>query len=164
MTMTSDEILIRWAIRRDFDRIMEIERASYDEPWTESEMLDYVRSKTGIAMVACVGDQVVGSILYDRQPDCFQVDAVSVDPSWRREGIGSAMVTHLARKTGPNGKRCCSTMVRESNLGALSFFRSLGFIATELVCKPYSDRDEDGYRLVYERVSVRRILANRISR
>lgn len=164
MTMTSDEILVRWMIRRDFDRVMQMERESYPEPWTESEMMDYVTSKTRIGMVACMGDLVVGSMLYDRQPNHFHIDAVTVDQDYRREGVGSAMLRYLAKRVGHNGKQYCATVIRETNLEALRFFRASGFVATELVHRPWDDCSEDGYRLVYERSNVKRILANRIAR
>jgi ribosomal-protein-alanine N-acetyltransferase len=161
-TMTDDGILIRWMIRRDMTRVLDIERQCYDHPWTESEMCDYLRCRTHIGVVAVIEDEVVGYMLYGMQPDGYWIDSVTVAKGAQRCGIGWALGEYLKRKTTAQ-RRVLRTMVREGNLQGLMFFRSLGFTATSLEHRPYDDNDEDGYRLEFAKSNTRLILRNRLS-
>ncbi|MFG1620358.1 GNAT family N-acetyltransferase [Kribbella sp. NPDC049227] len=55
------------------------------------------------------------------------VDAVRVDPSYRRRGLGTALVQGLARWSGPLGGRRTYLEVVEENTAAMVTYRRLGY-------------------------------------
>ena len=165
MTMMSDEILVRWMIRRDMPKVVEIERASYDDPCTEDELITYLRQRSNIGQVACIGDEVVGFILYEMTKDRFEVDNIAVDPAWRRQGVASAMLQKLTRKIRSRSvnKKIIRLLVRETNLPAQRFFQVMGFCATQLVQQPYDSIEEDAYLMEFSLEKRRFPLRNRIT-
>ena len=56
---------IRWMIRRDMPTVMAIETDSFEFPYTEDEMILMLRNRNVIGMVAEVGEQVVGYMIYE---------------------------------------------------------------------------------------------------
>lgn len=161
-TLEQEPVQVRWIIRRDIDRVMEIERASYDDPWTELEVCSYLRGRTNIGVVALLGGDIVGFMLYEMQTGSFRIDSIAVDPELRRNGIGYTLVARLLGKVNSQRPKV-ESMVREANLPALRFFRSLGFVATQLVHRPYNGSTEDGFKLEYQRGPSRLRLRNRIT-
>lgn len=161
--MSTHELTIRWMIRRDMCQVMEIEEASYSNPWSEREMVDYLKERCHIGQVACVGDNVAGFLLYDINAGSMRIDNISVDPAHRRNGIGYAMVQKLIEKLKSKQKRKLETYVRESNLIGQQFFRAIGFLANGLL-KSTKDGEEDDYRMEYVTGPRRMDLRNRITK
>jgi GNAT superfamily N-acetyltransferase len=56
------------------------------------------------------------------------VDAVRVDPAYRRRGLATAVVQGLARWAGPLGGRRTYLEVEEENVGALTAYTALGYV------------------------------------
>ena len=160
--MSTHELTIRWMIRRDMSRVIEIEEASYSNPWSEREMIDYLKERCHIGQVACVGDDIAGFLLYDHNAGSMRIDNISVDPAHRRNRIGYAMVQKLVDKLKSKQRRKLETYVRESNLIGQQFFRSIGFVANGLL-KPTKEGQEDDYRMEYVTVPRRMDLRNRIT-
>jgi ribosomal-protein-alanine N-acetyltransferase len=161
-TMEDEDVLVRWMIRRDIPTVLDIERESFEDPWTEKELLKYLQERTHIGMVAVIADDVVGFMLYDLQAQLVKIDSIAVDKTCRRSGIGSCLLAKIRAKLTQQ-RSLIRTMVREKNLQALAFFRSSGFVATELVRRPFRDSTEDGYLLEFERGTRRLSLTNRIT-
>jgi N-acetylglutamate synthase len=55
------------------------------------------------------------------------VDAIRVDPTYRRRGLGSAILQALARWSGPLGGRRTYLEVLEENTPAIATYGRLGF-------------------------------------
>jgi GNAT superfamily N-acetyltransferase len=55
------------------------------------------------------------------------IDAIRVDPSYRRRGLGTAILQALARWSGPLGGRRTYLEVVEENLSAVSTYTRLGY-------------------------------------
>jgi ribosomal-protein-alanine N-acetyltransferase len=161
-TLEDEDVLVRWMIRRDIPTVLDIERASFEDPWTDKEFMEYLQARTHIGMVAVIADEVVGFMLYDLQANRVQIDSIAVEKSCRRSGIGSCLLAKIRSKLTQQ-RSLIRTMVREGNLQALAFFRSNGFVATELVRRPFDNSTEDGYLLEFERGTRRLSLTNRIT-
>jgi ribosomal-protein-alanine N-acetyltransferase len=161
-TLEDEDVLVRWMIRRDIPTVLDIELASFEDPWTDKEFMEYLQARTHIGMVAVIADEVVGFMLYDLQANRVQIDSIAVEKSCRRSGIGSCLLAKIRSKLTQQ-RSLIRTMVREGNLQALAFFRSSGFVATELVRRPFDNSTEDGYLLEFERGTRRLSLTNRIT-
>jgi ribosomal-protein-alanine N-acetyltransferase len=89
-------------------------------------------------------------MIYEMAPNHFHVLTLAVDPAWRRKGIGRALVERLINKLSPHRRHQILLEVRETNLVAQLFFRSLGFRASRILRNFYADTVEHAYLIAYE--------------
>jgi ribosomal-protein-alanine N-acetyltransferase len=64
-------------------------------------------------------------------------------------GIGTQMMSKLVGKLSPERRARIALEVRETNLAAQLFFRSLGFRAVSVLKDFYQDSTEDAYLMQY---------------
>ena len=142
--------VIRWMLKEDLPTVLRIEEESFEFPWTKSDFLSCTHQPHCIAVVAEVQNQVVGYMIYEMAPHFFRVLTLAVDPAWRRKGIGRSLVERLINKLSPHRRHQILLEVRETNLVAQLFFRSLGFRACRILRNFYSDTVEDAYQMAYQ--------------
>ncbi len=143
---------IRWMIRRDMEEVLANEQASFDDAWTEADFLRALRQRNVIGMVPVVeptGEPVVGHMIYALEKTHLEVLNFAVGPAYRRRGAGRAMVDKLKSKLSSHRHGFMSIDCRESNLGALLFFKSQGFIGAQVLRGQYDDTGEDAIRMIY---------------
>ncbi|QVL32328.1 GNAT family N-acetyltransferase [Telmatocola sphagniphila] len=153
------EIYIRWLIRSDLSRVLEIERDCFDNPWDADDFNACLRQRNCIGQVAEIRsvpgglpDRVLGFMIYELEKETIRVRNFAVDSQARRTGVGTALVGRLFRKLGRFGevrRSRIAVILRESNLDAQSFYRHFGFKAVKVLRAFYQDTGEDGYELVY---------------
>lgn len=138
-------VQIRWLIRRDFPEVLEIERASYGNPWSEEDFLNHMlRSKNGIGMIAENAGRIEAFIVYTLHRGRIAIQNLAVRPIVRRQGIGSVLVRRLIEKLSAQRRRVVEATVREGNVPAQLFLRENGFRCNRLLRGHYEDPDEDG--------------------
>jgi ribosomal-protein-alanine N-acetyltransferase len=141
---------IRWMIRRDLKAaVMPIENASFADPYTEEEILEMLRQRTTIGMVAEVRGNVVGYMIYTFKGKRIVVDNFAVAPDHRRMGIGRAMADKLKQKLPYVNRHQIKLLVRETNLDAQLFWRAVGFRCDAILDNMYEGLDESALRFVY---------------
>jgi [ribosomal protein S18]-alanine N-acetyltransferase len=140
---------IRWMIRRDLADVMRIELAGFEYAWTEEDFLRCLRQRNCIGMVAEQGDRIVGFMIYELHKNKLNVLNFAVASHVRRQGIGMQMVAKLVAKLASHRRSKISLAIRERNLHAQLFFRSLMFRATKVLKNYYSDSGEDAYLMEY---------------
>lgn len=140
---------IRWMIRRDMPAVLDIETQGFEFPWTEDDFIRSLRQRNCIGMVAERGDSVVGFMIYELHKNRLHILNFAVCPSARRMGIGSAMVEKLLGKLSRERRNRIMLEVRETNLDAQLFFRSLGFRAISVLKDFYEDSPEDAYLMQF---------------
>lgn len=140
---------IRWLIRHDLPEVLDIERRAFRCPWIEDDFLRVLRQRNCIGMVAERGDRNVGYMVYELHKTRIQLVSLAVHPEDSRTGIGAALVSKLIAKLAGHQRVRIATAVRESNLAALLFFRSLGFRAYRTVHDYYVDTAEAGILMEY---------------
>ncbi len=99
-------------------------------------------------MVAEIGDEVVGFMIYELHKNRLNLVSLGVDPNYGRRGIGSEMVSKLTSKLSPDRRNRITCCVSDSNLDAHLFLRSLGFKATRVLRGVGCD-GSDEYEMVY---------------
>jgi [ribosomal protein S18]-alanine N-acetyltransferase len=157
---------IRWMIRRDMPEVLAIEHASFDFPWCEEEFLRVLRQRNCIGMVAELGEQVVGFMIYELHKNKLLVLDLATHPDFRRQGVGQQMVAKLVGKLSSHRRTKIVLHVRETNLAGQLFYRHQGFRALEVVRDHYGDTGEDAYLLQYlfdESVVDEPVAADRIA-
>ncbi len=140
---------IRWMIRRDMPEVLEIERHSFEFPWSDEDFVRCLRQRNCIGMVAEHDDRVVGYMIYELQRNRIHVLNFAVAADRRRQGIGSQMVAKLIAKLSAPGRTRLLLEVRETNLTAQLFFRENGFRAVSVLRNYYEDTPEDAYLMQY---------------
>lgn len=140
---------VRWMIRRDMAEVVAIEQEAFEFPWSEEEFTRCLRQRNCIGMVAEMADSVVAFMIYELHRAKLHVLNFAVVRSHRRLGIGSRMMDKLIGKLTPDRRGRIVLEVRETNLPAQLFFRSLGFRATSVLKDFYEDSTEDAYLMQY---------------
>ncbi|MBL9125913.1 MAG: GNAT family N-acetyltransferase [Planctomycetaceae bacterium] len=144
------QVHIRWMIRRDMPEVLEIERESFEFPWSEESFIRCLRERNCIGMVAENGSQdVIGFVVYEMCRDHIDVLNLAVSPWWRRAGVGRQIVDKLKTKISPQRRHYLRGHVRETNLDALQFLKAQGFVATGVIHGYYDHTDDDAIKLVY---------------
>lgn len=142
-------IHIRWMIRRDMPSVLDIEQSCFEFPWAEDDFIRCLRQRNCIGMVAEVGEQVVGFMIYELHKTRLHILNFCVDPKWRRQGVGRVMVEKLVSKLSYQRRTRVMLEVRETNLAAQLFFREMGFKAITVLHEFYEDTPEDAYLMQY---------------
>jgi ribosomal-protein-alanine N-acetyltransferase len=140
-------IHIRWMIRRDMPEVLGAEADNHDLSWSEEDFLRCLRQRNCIGMVAEQGERIVGFMIYELHKHKLHIMNFGVHPRWRRQGIGSLMVSKLISKLSSHRRTSITLEVRETNLDAQLFFRQQGFKGVKVLRNFYEDTNEDAYLL-----------------
>jgi len=96
-------------------------------------------------MVSEKAGVVLGYMVYEILSDRYELLRLAVAAKHQGKGVGRQLVERLTRKR--TRRRFVSANVRESNLPAQKFLRSLGFLAVRVLRGEFGS--EDGYRFEY---------------
>jgi [ribosomal protein S18]-alanine N-acetyltransferase len=141
---------IRWMIRRDMPEVLGIERESFEFPWFEEDFIRCLRQRNCIGMVAEHGERVVGFMIYELHKTRLHILNFAVAKGMRMRGIGRQMADKLAGKLSSQRRTRITLEVRETNLPAQLFFKSVGFRATTVLRSYYEDSPEDAYVMQFQ--------------
>lgn len=140
---------IRWMIRRDMPEVLQTERQSFEHAWSEEDFLRCLRQRNCIGMVAELDESVVGFMIYELHKTKLHILNFAVAPSFRRLGIGRQMIQKLVAKLSSHRRTRVTLAVRETNLPAQLFFRSMAFRAVKVLRGYYEDSGEDAFLMQY---------------
>ena len=143
------KIHVRWMIRRDMREVLDVEAEAFEFPWSDEDFTRCLRQRSCIGMVAESGDSVVAFMIYELHRSRLHVLNFAVARSHRRLGVGTRMMEKLVGKLTPERRNRIVLEVRETNLPAQLFFRSLGFRAISVLKDFYQDTTEDAYLMHY---------------
>ncbi len=111
----------------DLERVYEIEKTSFPDPWPYSIFLNDLKSDDMITIVARQNRTVVGFAICQQILDELHLMNIAVDPEFRRKKIGHALIEHLFYIGDEKRCRIMYLDVRESNSAAISFYKGYGF-------------------------------------
>jgi len=78
------------------------------------------------ALVATVGNEVVGVARYEGRPDSDEAEvAVTVEDAWQRRGLGTQLLARLARLGAQRGLHAFTAVVMGENTSAVRFLKRL---------------------------------------
>lgn len=143
------QLHVRWMIRRDMTEVLEVEQEAFEFPWSDEDFTRCMRQRNCIGMVAEMADSVVAFMIYELHRSRLHVLNFAVRRSHRRLGIGTQMMEKLTGKLTPERRSRIVLEVRERNLPAQLFFRSLGYRAISVLKDFYQDTTEDAYLMQY---------------
>jgi ribosomal-protein-alanine N-acetyltransferase len=134
---------VRRARHEDIPAIVEIEEASFSDPWSPDSFAGYVSGSRHLMFVATDGGAVAGYVvLLLALPDADLAN-IAVAARSRRKGVGAALVSAaLSAARGANVENVYLE-VRESNRGAIALYERAGFAPFGRRRRYYRDPTED---------------------
>ena len=141
---------IRWMLRSDLPRVLEIESQLFEFPWFEEDIVELLRQRNCIAMVAERGDRILGYVFYTLCDGYLDLLNLAVCPDFRRQGVATQIVNKLTLKLSLQRRTSLVVTVRDSNLDAQLFFKEKGFKAIDIIKEPYEGTDDDAYVMEYK--------------
>lgn len=140
---------IRTMRRRDLPEVLAIEEKSFEFPWLEKDFLFCLQRPACVNMVCEHDGRVVGFVVYELAKTRIDLVSMAVTADCRRRGVGSQMIAMLKGKLSQQRRTSIDLEVRETNLPAQLFFRSIGFRATTILRDHYDDTPEDAFLMCY---------------
>ncbi len=147
-TVSRKPELVTFRIRRlddtELAEVAQIERDSFADPWTETELRELLRDRTAVGKAGRIDGQLVAYLIYCLLPRHLEIATLGVLPDCRRCGIGTAMVERLLRKLTEK-RGVAVTEIEADNLEAQRFFSRLGFVVSKVIDSTVAER----YRFVF---------------
>ena len=131
----------------DVPAVAAIVKEALRENYPTSLYLDIHRWWRDGFLVAESAGAVVGfSAAVISAPEQTRILMLAVYESWRRKGVGSALMNAFLNECALRGIKTMELEVRKSNAAAIQFYTRYGFQITNLLPKFYTD-GEDGYKM-----------------
>ena len=121
--------LLRPAVEADLNQVLEIERASFADPWTEESFRRLLGGHPAIFQVLEYPPDlgVAGYLIAFAVGEDAELLNVAVEPEFRGRGLAGQMLDALMIELGGLGVRTAFLEVRESNSAARALYESRGF-------------------------------------
>lgn len=146
--MLNTNYIIRKMIPRDIDSIMQIENEAFSMPWSKESYLAEMKNQFASYLVCDVAGTIAG---YGGIWTVFEeahITNVAVNAEFRRQGIGSAIMTELENRAREKKARRIMLEVRPSNEPALKTYKKLGYLPANVRNEYYSDNGEDALIMI----------------
>lgn len=131
------------------EQVLQIENESFEFAWDEETFIRALRQRNCIGMVIEIDNRVAGFMIYELYENRIHLVNFCVKPEFRRNGIGAEMMKKLVSKLSEQRRNRIIIEVRETNIVAQQFFKSMGFRAISVLRDFYEDTDEDAYLMQY---------------
>jgi [ribosomal protein S18]-alanine N-acetyltransferase len=110
----------------DLAAVLEVERASYEFPWTRAIFRDCLRVGYSCLVYETPHGLIGHGLMSVGAGECHLLN-VCVHPSYQRRGLGRAMIDYLLRVGKRKGARVALLEVRISNVAAYKLYIEMGF-------------------------------------
>ena len=118
----------------DIDRVREIEKEIFSDPWPRSMFEEYLGWSEAHFLVAVHGDRIVGYAAVEIIPDCGHLTNIAVEAEYRRKSVANRLLDRIFEIVSSSGREIVVLEVRPSSSEALKMYRRWGF--RELYRKP----------------------------
>ncbi len=133
----------------DLGEVVEIERASFGDPWSRASFEAEIRTDpTSHCRVLRLGGRICGYMIAWFIEDEAHLANIAVAPWARRRGHAQAMLEYLLRECYLRGSRILVLEVRVSNTGAIALYEQNGFVVGGVRKNYYRNPREDALVMV----------------
>lgn len=145
--------LIRPMAVDDLDAVMAVEHDSFGVPWSRTAFEDELKTnRLARYLVAVVDGAVVGYAGTWLVINEAHVTNVAVSKSFRRQGVGRALLKGLMDLARENHMESMTLEVRVSNVAARALYSQLGFVEAGVRKNYYTETREDALILWREKL------------
>lgn len=137
----------RPATENDLPAILEIERKSYQFPWSQEAFRNELVKPFSNVLILVDRGEVAGYIVYWLLFDEAHVLNVTVAPTHRGAGYGARLMRRVINDALAKEMKRVFLEVRTSNAAAIALYQKLGFF-TDHVKKSFYEDGEDAYFMV----------------
>ena len=124
-----------------------IETECFSHPWSKQSLENELNNDTSLFWVATENNDVIGYIGMSVVIDEGYIFNVAVSETYRKKGVGSALINEIVTY-GKKNNLCFITLeVRESNINAQSLYSKFGFIKVGERKNYYSEPKENAILL-----------------
>jgi len=126
---------------QDLEQVLQIEHATFPNPWRRSFFLSDIHRPDGLCIVAENENRVVGYLVAWGRVE-VHIANIAVAAEWRNQGVGTELMRRALEFAAGQQAESVFLEVRVSNLGAQRFYRRFGFVPT-YVRRGYYENGED---------------------
>lgn len=138
---------IREWTERDLPKLMAIERACFDDPWTTEMMKgEFVREQFCGVLAEREDGEILGYACGTSLFEDAELFKIAVGEEFRGQGHGAALLHELFELVKGRGATRMFLEVRVSNAAALGLYQSRGFQKTR-IRKRYYENGEDALEM-----------------
>ncbi|WP_026691405.1 ribosomal protein S18-alanine N-acetyltransferase [Alteribacter aurantiacus] len=140
----NEEIQIRLMELDDVDGVLAVEEMCFPTPWSRSAFVNELKTNQfAYYLVAEARERVIGYCGVWVIIDEAHITNIAVDPTYRRKGIGEALMTGSLELARTFGAKKLTLEVRVSNEAAQNMYEKLGFERGGIRKNYYTDNQED---------------------
>jgi ribosomal-protein-alanine N-acetyltransferase len=121
-------VVLRPARDADIDAVLEIEHASFGDPWNRNAFVDLVDDPRVAFLIADAGGAVRGYVVAWFVLDEGEIGNLAVARSARRRGIGALLLDGAIAAVRSSDVDTLYLEVRDSNAAARALYASRGFV------------------------------------
>ena len=143
-------VTVRLSAPGDAKLLSGISCASMTSAWSEMDFLDAMSGDHSVCLTAVADGTVAGYMVMYHAADEGEIPSVAVHESFRRRGVAHTMMTELFTRARALGLTRLFLEVRKSNMPAIAYYESFGFLCAGERKNFYSDPVEDA--LIYTTV------------
>ncbi len=153
------EIRIRRMELTDIDRVVEIDRTSFNLPWPSSSFrFEIEKNEASRCWVAEILENAQQKILAGFLVTWLIVDELhiatfAVAPEYRGRHIGRNLMVYCLKQAADEGAVKSFLEVRRSNLAAQALYRSLGYQDDGIRPRYYQDNNEDAIMMSLQEIN-----------
>lgn len=141
MMTTNQSIRFRRMTVADVQIVLELERATYPQPWSEGVFLDELSRSDRVYLVADSAGIIVGFCGLMLVDVDAHVTTLTVRPESRQAGLGTKLMLELISAGLDMGARNLTLEVRATNTGAQRLYEKFGMAAVGVRKHYYRDDD-----------------------
>lgn len=135
-------MIIREFKRQDIKRVLEIEKASFNDPYPPNILIDIYNLGAGF-LVAQENNRIVGYIIFwIKYEDEGHIISIAVDKNFRRLEVGTKLVEASIESFKKFSVKILKLEVRVGNTGARKFYSKIGFKEYKIVEDYYEDLED----------------------
>lgn len=135
-------MIIREFKRQDIKRVLEIEKASFNDPYPPNILIDIYNLGAGF-LVAQENNRIVGYIIFwIKYEDEGHIISIAVDKNFRRLEVGTKLVEASIESFKKFSVNILKLEVRVGNTGARKFYSKIGFEEYKIVEDYYEDLED----------------------
>lgn len=125
------------------DAVAQIEAECFSKPWSYDAFVAELSNPAAVTFVADADGEIAGFINLGVVLDEATVNNIAVKQTYRRRGIGRALMTAAIDYCQNNRLNVLMLEVRQSNRAAIALYERFGFQAVGIRKRFYDEPEED---------------------